>query len=115
MLELLNNLGLVLLSFQSILYQIDSFLWRMIKSSATFKLYLKTSETVAASGYYFRKKAPEPKAYIKLIAEKFSKEFINALYSYSYDERFSVAYVQDLFNVSLQDAKNIYTVIKEQA
>ena len=84
----------------------------ILKVSDTFKESLRPDQNITLTELFLKKKNPEPEEYINLIESNFSKEFINALVAYSDNERFSVGFVQNIFHISLQDAKNIYLVIK---
>ena len=80
----------------------------------TFKEYLPHDKNITLTELFFNKKLPEPEEYVNLIEKYFSKDFINALKSYSINESFSVGFVQNIFHISLQDSKNIYSAIKLQ-
>jgi transcriptional regulator with XRE-family HTH domain len=81
----------------------------------TFKEYLPIDKNITFTEYYLKRKSPEPEEYINLIEKSFSSDFIKALLSYSNDERFSVGFVQNIFHISLLDAKSIYLVLKQRA
>jgi transcriptional regulator with XRE-family HTH domain len=81
----------------------------------TFKEYLPDNKNITLAEHFFNKKLPEPEEFVNLIEKYFSKDFINALKSYSINERFSVGFVQNIFHISLLDAKSIYLVLKHRA
>jgi transcriptional regulator with XRE-family HTH domain len=78
----------------------------------TFKEKLSLEKNITLTQFFFNKKLPEPEEYVNLIEKYFSKDFISALKSYSINESFSVGFIQNIFHISLLDAKNIYSVIK---
>ena len=80
-----------------------------------FKEKLPPEKNITLTEFFFNKKLPEPEEYVNLIEKYFSKDFINALKSYSINESFSVGFVQNIFHISLLDAKNIYLVLKQRA
>lgn len=81
----------------------------------TFKEKLPSQRNITLAQYFFNKKLPEPEEYIDLIEKYFSKDFIDALKSYSISDSFSVGFVQNIFHISLLDAKSIYLVLKQRA
>jgi transcriptional regulator with XRE-family HTH domain len=82
--------------------------------ATTFKEKLPPEKNITLTEFFFNKKYPEAEEYISLIENNFSKDFINALKLYSDDERFSVSFIQNIFHVSLMDAKGLWLVLKAQ-
>jgi transcriptional regulator with XRE-family HTH domain len=81
----------------------------------TFKENLPPGKNITLTELFFNKKSPTPEEFISLIENNFSNEFVSALKSYSLNESFSVGFVQNIFHISLIDARNIYLVLKQRA
>jgi transcriptional regulator with XRE-family HTH domain len=97
------------------LHSVDHELIDIPKIVDTFKEKLLLKKNITLTEFFFNKKLPEPEEYVNLIEKYFSKDFISALKSYSINESFSVGFVQNIFHISLLDARNIYLVLKQRA